>query len=262
MATATNGTGLDNLQFVRYEKKGRVALVTLNRPEVLNAYHYPMLRELAAVWHDFREDPEVWTAILSGAGRAFCAGADLVTPRGREEPEPPSLHYATIELYKPVIAAVHGYCFGGGMSMALACDIRIASEDALFGYPQPRIGLQSQGGPQRLPRMTFFGKAMELLLLGEHLPAQDALKWGLVNRVVPREQLVDAATEMAERINANSPVAVRGTKEAVHKGMRLLDLREAIQVGRLLAQRTQLTEDYKEGRRAFMEKRKPVFPGR
>lgn len=139
----------NGFQYTLYEKRGHIAFMTLNRPEVMNAYHHAMLQGLADIWSDFRDDPEAWVAVLTGAGeRAFCAGHDLKASglEGYADPEPPSLHYGGIEIYKPIIGAINGYCLRGGGSMALGCDIRIAAANGVFGYPQPRYGLSLWAG--------------------------------------------------------------------------------------------------------------------
>lgn len=253
-------------QFMQYEKRGRIAHVTLNRPQVLNSYHNAMLEEMVAIWSDFRNDDEAWVAILSGAGeRAFCSGHDLKAEENLDEAifrEPPSLHYGGIEVYKPIIAAIHGYCLGGGMSMALGCDIRIASDDAQFGYPQPKYGLMSFGGHQRLPRMTFPGIAMELMLTGDLIDARRAYELGLVNRVVPRAELMATAERLAERLCQNAPLSVRAHKEAFLRGQRM-PLNEGVHLAMLLYRKISQSEDTRAGLQAFLNRQPtPQWKGR
>lgn len=244
-----------------YEKKDRIACITLNRPEAFNAYDNVMLRELEKVWYDFRDDPEVWVAILTGAGRHFCVGHDLESLHEVTEPEPPSIHYGSIEIYKPIIAAVNGNAMGGGCSMALGCDLRVAADNARFGYPQTQVGHMSLGGHQRLPRMTFPGIALEMMLTGDAIDAREAFRLGLVNRVVPLQDLMSEATRLAQRIAQNGPLAVRATKEAFIRGQ-AMPLQQGIRMAALLYGRIATTEDAQEGLKAFKQKRKPVWKGK
>lgn len=250
---------------VIYEKQDRIATITLNRPEALNAYNLEMVRELNQIWADLKADDGVWVGILTGAGtRAFCTGHDMKEIEqwsASREAEIPTFWYGEVEIYKPIIAAVNGHCLGGGCSMALACDIRVAAEHATFGYPQPKYGLMSMGGHQRLPRMLPPGIAMELILTGRTLSAQEAHRWGIVNQVVPQDELMAAARRLAEDIRANAPLAVQASKEAFLRGQRM-PLLEGIRLAKELFGRILLTEDGQEGLRAFREKRTPVWRGR
>ena len=252
---------------ILYEVEGRTAIITLNRPEKRNSYTEEMVDDLYDVCQKFMKDNDVWTAILTGAGnRAFCAGHDLtlvVASEGQyNEHDSPTFWYGEFEIYKPIIAAVNGYAYGGGCSMALSCDIRIASDNAVFGYPQPKYGAMSIGGHQRLPKTIPPGIAMEFLLTGRNITADEAERWGMVNKVVPQDALMDEARAMAELINQNAPLAVQHTKEAVLKGLRMPDVREGIVNAKLISYRLQTSRDTQEGLAAFMEKRKPEWEGR
>ncbi len=255
-----------------YEKIGRKAVITLNRPQRMNALSNQMTLELHQAWKDFRDDPEVWVAIMTGAGdKAFSAGADLkdaaesrasgqtanVTPN-----VPPGGNTKNFHLWKPTIAAINGYALGGGLEMALACDIRIAAEHARLGIPEVRWSLlAAAGGVTRLPRAVPRAVAMKMGLTGEPLTAQEALRWGLVTDVAPLPELMPLAHKIADRILENAPLAVRACKEMMVKGLDLsLDGSLALEsdfITPLVA-----TEDFREGPRAFAEKRKPNFKGR
>ena len=255
-----------------YEKKERLAYVTLNRPDVLNAINQEMRRELAEVWTDIRNDPEVWVAIVTGAGdRAFSAGADLkdMASRTPEEfaaefwrPALPALNRG-LELWKPVIAAVNGLAVGGGLEIALASDIRIASENARFGLMEVLRGiLPGGGGTQRLPRAIPLGLAMEMLLTGDLIDAQEAYRVGLVNRVVPRSELLPEAEKLANKLCYNSaPLSVRAIKEAAMRGLNTT-LEEGLRIESLMRRIISTTDDSREGPRAFSDKRKPNYKAR
>ncbi len=226
-----------------YEKKDSVAYVTLNRPEALNVYNIQMRDDLYEVLRAIRDDSEVRVAIFKGAGeKAFCAGADLseflsapspiIARQVRFSRDVWSLF---LSLPQPLIAAVHGFVLGSGIEIALCCDIRIASEDARFGLPEVGLGIiPAAGGTQTLPRAIGRGRALEMLLTSRWISGEEALQCGLVNRVVPRDKLLESAEEMARKIASYPPMAVRNAKQAVVRGLDL-SLTEGLELERRLA---------------------------
>ena len=262
---------------IEYEKKEGIAYITMNRPEARNALDPDTLEALGKTWIDFRDDPSVRVAIITGVGNSFCAGADLgaLIPLITSSPEGlaglvkgemaetfQSALLRDIEIWKPIIAAVNGYCIAGGLEMLLGMDIRIASENAFFAIQEPRWGLFPAGGSTvRLPRQIPFCKAMEILLTGEKIDAQEALRMGLVNYVVPQEELMATAEKYARAIAANGPLAVSAIKRSVIECLSL-PLPEAFDREIELASPVFASEDAKEGPMAFMQKRKPEFQGK
>ena len=251
---------------VDYKKEGRIAIFTINRPEAFNMVNVQIFQELHERMVEFRDDPELWVGIITGARtRAFSAGADIkdILPFAREhrdQPEalPPSIMRG-LDVWKPLIAAINGMALGGGLEIALACDIRIASEKARFGTPEVSLGvIPGWGGTQRLPRMLPWCKAAELLLTGRPIDAQEAYRIGLVNKVVPQEQVMPVAREWAEAICQAGPLAVRAAKEAMVRGSSMT-LEEGLRLEGVLFNRVLGTEDFNEGITAYAEKRKPVF---
>jgi enoyl-CoA hydratase len=251
------------------ERRGRVAIVTINRPEKRNALNIQTRAEGASVLEELREDEGIGVVIFTGAGdKAFVAGADIAEFAGRtaltqrEVMLGRSLFTAIDSFPKPVIAMINGYCLGGGNELALACDLRIASETASFGQPEINLGIiPGGGGTQRLTRLVGEGKAMELILTGEIIDAQTALRLGLVNLVVPAVDLLGKTLEIANRIAEKSPVALSMAKEAVKLASRSsLDegLRREVDLFALCFS----SEDKDEGVKAFLEKRKPAFKGK
>jgi enoyl-CoA hydratase len=256
-----------------YEKKGRIGYVTLNRPRILNAQSPEMFDELAQVFGDIKRDPEVGVVILTGSGdRAFCAGADInfLTQLAQTTPmaaktfvEKNRLAFGAIaHLGKPVIAAVNGFALGGGCELAMACHIRLASDNARFGQPEINLGLfPGAGGTQRLPRLVGKGMALEMLLTGEAISAQEAHRVGLVNKVVPAPELMATAEKLAAQILSKAPLAVGVILEAVQHGMEMT-LAEGLQLEENLFGVICGTEDMREGTAAFLEKRQANFAGK
>ena len=252
------------------EKKDNIAIVTINRPKVLNALNKTVIEELEKCFKELQNDPEVGAVILTGAGdKAFVAGADIsglveLNPlEGKEFAEKGQAVFNLIEnLGKPVIAAINGYALGGGCELAMACTIRIASEKAKLGQPEVNLGIiPGYGGTQRLPRLIGKGRAMELILTGRMVDAQEAYQMGLVNKVVPPEKLMDEAIEMAKTILSKGPLAVKYAMEAVNRGLEV-SLEEGLRIEADLFGICCATEDKVEGTKAFLEKRKPNFQGK
>jgi enoyl-CoA hydratase/carnithine racemase len=262
-------TAAPTLANVLYEKKGVIAYVTVNRPKVLNALNTPTWQDLRTAFEDARNDPTVRGVILTGAGdKAFIAGADIselahatAIDAERSSRFGQSVLDLIENLGKPVIAAVNGFALGGGCETAMACTLRIAAESAKFGQPEVALGLlPGGGGTQRLPRLVGKGRALQLILSGEMISAQEAYRIGLVNEIVPAADLVTRAEAILKKIASNAPVAVKFSLEAVNKGL------ETSQVEGFLLEASYFglcagTEDKKEGTSAFLEKRAPQFHG-
>ncbi len=258
---------------VIFEKKDRIAYVTINRPEKMNALNNEVVTGLNAAWYDIENDTEIWCTIVTGAGgRAFSAGADLkeMSDRRKGDGRGEGLltraratgFWRTSDLTKPVIAAVDGYCLAGGLELALACDFIIASDRSHFGLSEVlRAIIPGGGGTQRLPRSIPFRRALEVLLTGDRLNAQQAYDLGLVNRVVAPEEVMPTAEELANKINGNGPLAVRAIKQLAYQGIDM-PLEQGLRLEELVSQRIHKTEDSKEGPLAFVEKRKPNYRGR
>jgi enoyl-CoA hydratase len=259
---------ISDFQTIIYEKQDGIGYVTLNRPQVLNIYNLQMRDELCQVLGAIRDDPEVVVTIFKGAGeRAFCAGADLsefltapspaVARQVRWERDVWGLF---MRLPQPIIAAVHGYVLGSGMEVALCCDLRIAAEDARFGLPEVSLGIiPAAGATQTLPRTVGRAKSLEMLLAGRWLDAEEALAAGLVNKVVPRKDLLDNAEAMARKIMSLAPAAVRYAKEAIRRGSDM-SLDDGLILERHLAALLLDTQDALEGVRAYIGGQKPQFP--
>ncbi|MBI5442425.1 MAG: enoyl-CoA hydratase/isomerase family protein [Deltaproteobacteria bacterium] len=259
---------------VNIQRIGKTAVVTINRPEASNALNLDVWTGLADAWNLAREDDEIWTLVVTGAGnKAFCAGADLKETAERKaqaeregRPFTSAMPLQTpmrgLDMPKPVIAAINGVAAGGGMELALACDIRIAADHVRMGLPEVARGLiPAAGGCVRLPRLIPYGLAIHMLCTGDFISAQEAYRIGLVNQVVPGEDLLTTALALAEKINENAPLAVRAVKEGATASLQV-PLSEALKVETLLLSRVRQSEDSWEGPRAFSEKRKPVYKGR
>ena len=255
---------------ILFEKKNAIAYVTVNRPKVLNALNMATMEELRAAFHDIKNDAGVRVVILTGAGeKAFVAGADINELAKNNPVEAKAYTHkgqATLDLIenlgKPVIACINGFALGGGCEIAMACTMRLASEKARLGQPEVKLGLiPGYGGTQRLPRLVGTGLAMQILLTGEMISAQEAYRIGLVNEVLAPDQLVPRAEEIAQKILANAPLAVQYCMEAVNQGMNMT-LQEGLFLEATLFGICSATEDKKEGTTAFLEKRTPNFQGK
>lgn len=253
-----------------YEKKGSIGILTINRPEKLNALSNVLISELSALLADIEKDDELGVLILTGAGdKAFVAGADIgeLVERdarlGRKvSRERQDVFFRIENLPVPTIAAVNGYALGGGLELALACSIRFCSEKAQFGAPEVKLGIiPGDGGTQRLPRLIGKGRAMEMILTGDFIGAEEAFRIGLVNRVVPHENLLEKTMELAEKIASRPPLAVKYAKEAVNRSIEG-GSESGYALESFLHALTCTTEDKKEGVAAFLEKRKGQFKGR
>ena len=255
--------------FIDVKHIDRVTVVTLNRPGVMNALHKPAHFELHEAFNWFSADPDQWVAIITGAGdQAFCAGNDLkwLAAGGERGWNLSGFGGLTLRFHcdKPIIAAVNGMALGGGFEIALACDLIIASANATFALPQPRLGLAAlSGGLQRLPRQIGLKRAMDLILTGRQVSAQEGFELGFVNEVVPKGEALNAAERWADQICQNSPMSVRASKQAVMEGLNV-SLPEAIVAQKEYpAMRDMIdSEDFTEGPRAYVEKRQPQWHGR
>ncbi len=251
------------------EKDGAIAILTINRPKALNALNSDVLKDLDRAIDMVAEDDEVKVVIITGAGKAFVAGADIVAMQSQTAVEGKvfgalgqGVFLKLEKMLKPVIAAINGFALGGGCELAMACDIRIASDQAKFGQPEVGLGIiPGFAGTQRMPRLIGTGLAKELIFTGDMIDANRALEIGLVNRVVPAEQLMDEAKKLAQKIISKAPLAVRYAKQAINEGMQV-DLERGQLIELDLLSICFSTEDQKEGMQAFIEKRQAVFKGR
>ena len=257
-----------SFQHILYQLDGPIARITINRPERLNAVDNQTSRELHAAFLDFKRNDALRVAILTGAGqRAFSAGADLrAHQEGGEGPWAGDIPFGGITkiepIYKPIIAAVNGYALGGGLELVLCCDLRLASPNARFGAPEVTIGsIPGAGGTQRLPRAIPAAIATEMVLTGQPIDAETALRLGLINRIVPQEDLLDAAGALAATVAKLPPLAVRAGKEVILRGLEM-PLAQGLALEDHFYNRLDQTEDSIEGIRAFVEKRPPEFKGR
>lgn len=255
---------------ILYERRGSTAWIMLNRPDTFNAINNEVREGLSRLLLQAQSDPQTAVVVITGAGeKAFCAGADI--KEFGTEPDPSTFrasrrdtHWTKLinQVTKPIIAAVNGYCLGGGLELAIACDIRIASENAQFALPEvTRATLPGAGGTQRLSRLIGVGRAMDMILTGERIDAAEALRIGLVTRLVPAAALIEATTNLANRISENAPLSVTYAKEAVTRGFDM-PLDQGLNLELDFLALLMPTEDRKEASAAFREKRKPMFKGR
>ncbi len=257
-------------ELILLEKIGKTAHITINRPKALNALNVKTMNELQEALAEIRDDAGVGGVIITGAGeKSFVAGADIKELAGQDPVSAKEFSLASqkilgyIEQFpKPIIAAVNGFCLGGGCELAMACHMRVASKNARFGQPEVSLGIMpGNGGTQRLPRLVGKGRALELVLTGNMIDAEEAHRIGLVNRLSAPEALIATAEEILSAIYSKGPVAVKFCIEAVNHGLELT-LEEGIQLESNLFGLCFTTEDMKEGTRAFIEKRKPDFKGK
>ena len=254
-------------EYCRIDKSDHVMTVTLDRPERLNAMHPPGNAELGRVFDDFAADDEMWVAIVTGAGRGFCAGNDLryQAEGGEWVPMPMGFGGLTsrFDLLKPVIGAVNGVSMGGGFEIALACDIIIASDRAVFALPEPKVGLAAlAGGLNRLARQIGSKRALGMILTGRHVGAGEGRELGFVNKVVPHDELMDEARDWARQICECAPLSIRASKDVVYKSLDTASLEESMQAHYDSVLAMLNSEDFIEGHKAFAEKRKPNWQGR
>jgi enoyl-CoA hydratase/carnithine racemase len=257
-------------QYCTAERDGRLLIVTVNRPERMNAVHPPANEELARVFDDFAADPELWVAILTGAGdRAFSAGNDLRWQAEGNKLTVPATGFAGLtsrwDLHKPVIAAVNGVAMGGGFEIALACDLIIAADSAIFALPEPKVGLAAlAGGLLRLPRQIDLKRAMGMILTGRRVSASEGLDLGFLNEVVPAAELMAVARRWAIEIMTVSPMSLRASKEIVHRGLTEPSIEQAYAAQNSYPATVALyrSADFREGPLAFAQKRAPQWKGR
>ena len=254
-------------EYCLVEKANHILTVRMNRPDRLNALHPPANAELGQVFDDFAADDDLWVAIITGEGRGFSAGNDLryQAEGGTRVATPNGFGGLTSrwDLTKPVIAAVNGVAMGGGFEIALACDLIVASDKALFALPEPKVGLAAlAGGLNRLPRQIGVKRALHMILTGRHVPAAEGLMLGFVNEVVPAEQLMPRALALASEILACSPLSIRASKDVVYRSLDANSLRESMQADYASVRTLVKSQDFVEGPRAFAEKRAPKWLGR
>jgi len=256
------------MEFVTTEKRGNVLLVTMNRPEVYNAMHAPMHNEMHQVWEDFSADPDLWVAVLTGAGdKAFSAGNDLKYTAQGGKGTPPPTGFAGLsmrfDMEKPIIAAVNGFAMGGGFETALSCDIILSADTAKFALPEVKVGLfAAASGVQRLSRQIGRKPAVEIMLTGRHVQAAEGKELGFVNEVVPQADLMEVAMGKAQEIASVSPSSVKATKRVLNMMDDMENLKVSLLYSRHVMNELRLTEDFSEGVNAFVEKRAPQWKNR
>ena len=253
------------MALVEYEVKGRIGYVTMNRPEKLNALTHEMLDGLWRAFTDIKDNPDVWVGIVTGTGRAFSVGHDLVQMSaarpGKSVGSTDELYFMQQHTWKPIIAAVNGLCLAQGAGLAMGADILVAADSAQFGWPQVKVGITSISGPVILSHRIPLCNALEALFTGEFIPAEEALRLGLVNYVVPQAEVLSKAQELADKILQNAPLAVRAMKEAAIRGMHL-SVHDRLGLATAVFDRVRHSEDAQEGLDSFQEKRAPVWKGR
>jgi E-phenylitaconyl-CoA hydratase len=259
------GKGKEIVMGVLYDKEGKVVTIRLNLTQTLNRIDAQSFQAFSSALMEFRDDPEAWVAIITGTGEVFSTGADhdkLLRPWADGSFQAPPTITRGLDIWKPLIAAINGPARGGGLEIALACDIRIASENAYLQMPEVGRGLlPGWGGTQRLPRMVSPAKAAEMIFLGTPMSAEEAHRLGLVNKVVPLAQLLPTAREWAAKICENGPLGIRRAKEAMIRG-RGMALEDGLRLEMAFFEEMLQSEDYQEGLRALAEKRKPEYKGR
>ena len=254
-------------EFCLVEKKDHIMTVRINRPDRLNALHPPGNAELGEVFDDFAADDDMWVAIITGEGRGFSAGNDLryQAEGGERVPMPRGFGGLTsrFDLHKPVIAAVNGVSMGGGFEIALACDLIIASEKAMFALPEPKVGLAAlAGGLNRLPRQIGPKRALGMILTGRHVSPEEGKELGFVNEVVPHDELMDAAMRWANLILECAPLSIRASKDVVYKSLDSASLQDSMEAQYDSVKEMVGSEDFVEGPKAFSEKRPPNWQGK
>ena len=255
------------MEFCKVESSNHILTVTINRPERLNALHPPGNAELGEVFDDFASNDDLWVAIITGAGRGFSAGNDLrhQAEGGERVPTPRGFGGLSSrwDLTKPVSAAVNGVAMGGGFEIALSCDLIIASDQALFALPEPKVGLAAlAGGLQRLPRQIGVKRALGMILTGRHVPAAEGKELGFVNEVVPHDELMNEARRWAGMILECAPLSIRASKDVVYQSLSIGSLKESMEMPYDSVKAMNTGEDFVEGPLAFSEKRKPNWKGK
>ena len=248
------------MALVEYEVKNKIAYITLNRPDKLNAINFQMMHEIVDTLRRYDDDKKAWVAILSGKGRSFCPGIDLTEVNIEAAAEVDRMYLEFLTVKKPIICCVHGFTLAQGDGIAFCCDIRIAADDTQFGWPQAKRGISSISGPSFAAHHIPLGYAFEYLFTGELFGAEDAYRFHIVNRVVPMDKLIPTAEEIAKKILECAPLAVQAMKEATLRGLQM-SLPERMHTAGTILSHILRTKDAQEGLKAFAEKRAPVYKG-